>query len=71
MLELGCGTRNVAPRVAAVRPLAASLTAYPGLDILGTRECAYDRRRAALDAVVMERGMSLALLRHLCAQAWA
>jgi hypothetical protein len=58
-------------RRAAARPVAASLTAYPGLDILVTRERAYDRRRAALDAVVMERGMSLPLLRHLCAEAWA
>ena len=28
------------------------MTGYPGLDILARRERAYDRRRAALDAVV-------------------
>jgi hypothetical protein len=50
-------------------PRGGKFDSVPWMDILATRERAYDRR-AALDAVVMERGMLLALLRH-ARQAWA
>jgi hypothetical protein len=70
MLELGKWSQERCPAGGCRSAGGGSLTGYPGLDILTTRERAFDRRRAALDAVVMERGMSLALLRHLCAQAW-